>query len=198
VTGFPSSRTASRCSGDCWAKRDFAAIPLIQIGDDVCPRTFQADVRWRTSLIESSRARGVVLPAGSLPCFTPRPSRSACAGGADEAAEGHRADRGHGGVAERGSAQQARRTVAVLMPYPPDDEEVRARVAAFRDELRRLGWPDDALHVEERWSRDDLKRVRADAAELVQLKPDVIFFTGGRWSGSFRSRPAPFRPFSSG
>jgi putative tryptophan/tyrosine transport system substrate-binding protein len=48
------------------------------------------------------------------------------------------------------------------------------------DELRRLGWLDDALHIEERWSRDDLKPMRADAAELVQLKPDVIFFTGGR------------------
>jgi putative ABC transport system substrate-binding protein len=78
------------------------------------------------------------------------------------------------------SAQQARRAIAVLMPYPPTDAEVRARVAAFREELRRLGWPDDALHIEERWSTDNLDRVRADAAELVKLNPDVIFFTGGR------------------
>ena len=35
------------------------------------------------------------------------------------------------------TAQQTRRTVAVLMPYPHADIEVRGRVAAFREELRR-------------------------------------------------------------
>jgi putative tryptophan/tyrosine transport system substrate-binding protein len=57
---------------------------------------------------------------------------------------------------------------------------VKGRVAAFRDEMRRLGWGDEALRVEERWSTDDLARVRSDAAELVAMKPDAIFFTGGR------------------
>jgi putative ABC transport system substrate-binding protein len=75
---------------------------------------------------------------------------------------------------------QQRRTLAVLMPYPNTDAEVRGRVAAFRDEIRRLGWSEDALRIEERWSTDDLDRVRADVADLVKLKPDVIFFTGGR------------------
>jgi putative ABC transport system substrate-binding protein len=78
------------------------------------------------------------------------------------------------------AAQRARRTVAVLMPYPPHDAEVRGRVAAFRQELRRLGWADDTLQTEERWATDDLDRIRTDAAELVKGSPDVIFFTGGR------------------
>jgi hypothetical protein len=43
-----------------------------------------------------------------------------------------------------------------------------------------VGWSEDALRMEERWSTDDLDRVRADAADLAKLKPDVIFFTGGR------------------
>lgn len=73
-----------------------------------------------------------------------------------------------------------RRLIAVLMPYPDTDAEVRGRVAAFREELRRLGWANDALRIEERWTTDNLERVRADAAELVRLGPDVIFFTGGR------------------
>jgi putative tryptophan/tyrosine transport system substrate-binding protein len=73
-----------------------------------------------------------------------------------------------------------RRLIAVLMPYPDTDAEVRGRVAAFREELGRLGWAGDALRMEERWATDDLERVRADAAELVRLGPDVIFFTGGR------------------
>jgi len=78
------------------------------------------------------------------------------------------------------SAEQARRTVAILMPYPHADMEVRGRVEAFREELRRLGWTDNALLIEERWTTDDLDRVRAAATDLVRLGPDVIFFTGGR------------------
>jgi putative ABC transport system substrate-binding protein len=78
------------------------------------------------------------------------------------------------------TAQQVRRTVAVLMPYPHADMEIRGRLVAFREELRRLGWPDNTLLIEERWTTDDLDRVRAAVAELVRLGPDVIFFTGGR------------------
>jgi putative tryptophan/tyrosine transport system substrate-binding protein len=91
---------------------------------------------------------------------------------------------------------QQRRTVALLMPYPEADAEVRGRVAAFREELRRLGWGDDVLRIEERWSTDDLDRVRLHVAELVKLTPDVIFFTGGRVTrivqGQTRSIPTVF------
>jgi putative tryptophan/tyrosine transport system substrate-binding protein len=73
------------------------------------------------------------------------------------------------------------RTLGILMPYPDGDPEVRARLAAFQDELRRLGWAVGInLRLEERWATDDLDRVRAASAELVRLDPDVIFFTGGR------------------
>lgn len=78
------------------------------------------------------------------------------------------------------AAGRSRPMVGVLMPYPDTDAEVRGRVIAFREELRRLGWPDSAVHIEERWATDDLDRVRAEAAELIRLEPDVIFFTGGR------------------
>ncbi|HKH26739.1 MAG TPA: hypothetical protein VKA61_00215 [Sphingomicrobium sp.] len=37
------------------------------------------------------------------------------------------------------------RTVAVLMPSPETDAELKARVWAFREEMRRLGWGDEAL-----------------------------------------------------
>jgi putative tryptophan/tyrosine transport system substrate-binding protein len=78
------------------------------------------------------------------------------------------------------AAQTGRCTVAVLMPYDPGDADVRARVAAFQDEMKRLGWHDESLHMEERWATDRLDQIRAAAAELVALKPDVLFFTGGR------------------
>jgi putative ABC transport system substrate-binding protein len=79
-------------------------------------------------------------------------------------------------------AQPSRkRVVAVLMPYPESDAEVRARLAAARDEMRKLGWSEgENLHVEERWTGDNLARIEADAAELIRLEPDVILVTGGR------------------
>ena len=80
-------------------------------------------------------------------------------------------------------AQQPNRTrrVAILMPYPESDQEVQARVAAMRTELRKLGWSEgENLHIDERWATDNLDRLRADAADLVKLGPDVIFITGGR------------------
>lgn len=73
------------------------------------------------------------------------------------------------------------RSVGVLMPYPESDSAVRARVAAFRDELRKFGWSEgENLRIHERWATDDLDRVRAHAAELVTLEPDAILITGGR------------------
>ena len=67
------------------------------------------------------------------------------------------------------------------MPYPESDQEVQARVAAMRSELRKLGWVEGKnLHIDERWTTDSLDRVRAHAAELVTLAPDVLFITGGR------------------
>src|SRR5512145_1673615 len=80
-------------------------------------------------------------------------------------------------------AQQLDRTrnVGILMPYPESDSEIQGRVAAFRDELRSLGWVEgENLRIHARWATDNLDRVRADAAELVNLGPDAILITGGR------------------
>src|SRR5688500_13386972 len=73
------------------------------------------------------------------------------------------------------------RRVAILMPYPASDQEVQARVAAMRTELRKLGCVKGKnLHIDERWATDNLDRLRANAAELVAFAPDVLFITGGR------------------
>jgi putative tryptophan/tyrosine transport system substrate-binding protein len=67
------------------------------------------------------------------------------------------------------------------MPYSESDAEVRARLNAARDEMRKLGWSEgENLHVEERWAGDNLARIEADATELIRLEPDVILVTGGR------------------
>jgi tripartite tricarboxylate transporter family receptor len=59
------------------------------------------------------------------------------------------------------------RTVGILMAYSASDRDFEARVAAFRQDLRKLGWVEGGnLRIDERWPSDDMDRVRADAAEL--------------------------------
>jgi len=75
------------------------------------------------------------------------------------------------------SAQQPERIrrIGVLMNLLESDPEGHARFAAFRDGLNKRGWVEGQnLQIEYRWGSDDAKR-RAYAAELVVLKPNVIF-----------------------
>src|SRR5215831_21418863 len=70
-------------------------------------------------------------------------------------------------------AQQNTRTrrIGVLQPFAKDSPE-SARVAAFLQELERLGWTDGRnLQIEYRWETNDLRKA---AMELVALSPDVI------------------------
>ena len=67
------------------------------------------------------------------------------------------------------------------MPYPPSDTVWQSRVGALRQELQILGWTRGAnIEFDERWTTDNMDLVRANAANLVELKPDVIVSTGGR------------------
>jgi ABC-type uncharacterized transport system substrate-binding protein len=73
------------------------------------------------------------------------------------------------------------RRIGILMPYPPTDREYQSRVDMFRKELQRLGWTrGDNIEFDERWTTDNMDLVRANAANLVELKPDVIVAIGGR------------------
>ena len=74
----------------------------------------------------------------------------------------------------RAQAQQGGRVrrVGVLMPFAKDNAETQARIAAFLNEMRRLGWTDGRnLEIEYRWETSDLRKA---AAELVALSPDVV------------------------
>ena len=71
--------------------------------------------------------------------------------------------------------------VGILMAFPESDRDIQARVTAFRQELWKVGWSEGVnLHIDERWPSDDMGRVRTDAAELLNLKPDVILVSGRR------------------
>jgi putative ABC transport system substrate-binding protein len=65
-----------------------------------------------------------------------------------------------------------------------DDPEGQARVAAFRQELQRLGWTDGRnMRLDIRWGGGDAEFLRKLAAELVALAPDVLFSTGTASTG---------------
>ena len=78
-------------------------------------------------------------------------------------------------------AQKAKRRIGVLMPYPASDVDGLARVAAFRQELRRLGLADDSVHFDEHWAgSDEADSIRIHASELAASKPDVILVSAPR------------------
>src|SRR5262245_152560 len=73
------------------------------------------------------------------------------------------------------------RRIGILMPYPKSDAEYQSYVRAFRQELARLGWSEGGnVQFDERWSTGDMDMVRADAANLVALNPNVIVIVGDR------------------
>src|SRR6266851_4258664 len=74
-------------------------------------------------------------------------------------------------------AQQAERMhrIGVLMNLAADDAEGQARLAAFLQALRQLGWTEGRnARIDVRWSGANAGLIRKYAAELVALAPDVI------------------------
>ena len=78
-------------------------------------------------------------------------------------------------------AQQSERVrrIGVLQIQAADDAERQAYLAAFRQELERLGWADGRnIQIDYRWGAGNAADTRKYATELVALTPDVIFTIG--------------------
>jgi ABC-type uncharacterized transport system substrate-binding protein len=77
-------------------------------------------------------------------------------------------------------AQQAdRMRVVGLLMSPGEDSITRARVTAFRNAVRELGWTEGRnVRFEVRWAGGDIDRMQTFANELVDLLPDVILASG--------------------
>jgi putative ABC transport system substrate-binding protein len=70
------------------------------------------------------------------------------------------------------------RRIAVVMPFPADNPEVKARMAAFGEGLRQAGWNvGHNIEIAYHWEIADAQRSRSIARELVVLGPDVILAT---------------------
>src|SRR5262249_34980986 len=67
------------------------------------------------------------------------------------------------------------------MPYSPSDQKTKNRLQALKEELKNHGWMSGVnIQFDERWTTDNMDLIRAAAANLVELKTDVIVATGGR------------------
>ena len=81
----------------------------------------------------------------------------------------------------RAQQPERMRRIGVLQTYNKSDPEVHRRTTVFVQELQKLGWKEGAnLVIDYRFEAGgDSERVRLYAAELVGLKPDLIWTSGG-------------------
>jgi len=82
-------------------------------------------------------------------------------------------------VAVRAQQGERVRHISILDGVAETDLEARANLAAFLQELQRLGWIDGRnARFDIRWGESDPGRIRKYAAELAALAPDVILAIG--------------------
>src|SRR5260370_11297429 len=84
---------------------------------------------------------------------------------------------GGGGWARAAGTQERERMgrIGVLMGFAESDREAQSWVAAFREELGKLGWTEGRnIEIDTRWATADVESMQRLAKELVALQPDLI------------------------
>jgi putative ABC transport system substrate-binding protein len=72
------------------------------------------------------------------------------------------------------------RRIGALNVGNETDPEAKRRVSAFAQRLQTLGWTEGVnLVIDNRFAGNDSERIRLAAVDLVKLKPDAIWTTGG-------------------
>ena len=90
-------------------------------------------------------------------------------------------------LAARAQQPERMRRIGVLMAQPEGTQETKDRDAAIRDGLEKLGWIEGRnIRIDMRRSGGNYERMQAQAAELVQLRPDVIVASGTTALGALR------------
>jgi ABC-type uncharacterized transport system substrate-binding protein len=96
-------------------------------------------------------------------------------------------------LAARAQQPERMRRIGVLMNLAAGDAEGEARIAAFVQGLRELGWADGRnVQFDYRWAAGDSDRLRKYAAELVALAPDVMLGWGAAIASASRTVPIVF------
>jgi putative ABC transport system substrate-binding protein len=78
-------------------------------------------------------------------------------------------------LAGRGQTAAPSRRIGILSAFAEGDPEAQGNIEVFRQALAKLGWTEGGnARIDYRWGSADAERIRADARELVKLKPDVL------------------------
>ena len=81
--------------------------------------------------------------------------------------------------AARAQQSERIRLVGVLIGTAETDLEAQSLINTTRHRLEELGWSEGRnIRIEVRWTAGDNNLLRAHAADLVQLKPDVVVCEG--------------------
>jgi len=72
------------------------------------------------------------------------------------------------------------RRIGMLVALEETDREGRARIAAFRESLEKLGWAEGrSMRIDTRWATpDDVESRQRFVKELIALRPDLILSHG--------------------
>ena len=86
-------------------------------------------------------------------------------------------------LAARGQQSNRMPCVGILIAVA-DDAEGQARLGAFKNGMRDLGWTDGGnVRIDARWATANAAEIRRHAAELAALAPDVILAHGASTVG---------------
>src|SRR5262249_8248647 len=78
-------------------------------------------------------------------------------------------------LAARAQQGSGVRRIGILMAYAESDREYQSHLAAFREELQKLGWTESRnVQINYRWAALDPASMRRFARELIALQPDLI------------------------
>jgi putative tryptophan/tyrosine transport system substrate-binding protein len=78
-------------------------------------------------------------------------------------------------LAARAQQGERVRQIGVLMAFAESDHGAQSWVAAFREELGKLGWTEGRnIEINTRWATADVEAMQQFAKELVALQPDSI------------------------
>jgi putative tryptophan/tyrosine transport system substrate-binding protein len=74
----------------------------------------------------------------------------------------------------RAQQPERMRRIDVLMAYAESDPEGQALVAAFREELQKLGWTESRnIRIDTRWAAADVELMQRFAREIVELRGTI-------------------------
>ena len=73
---------------------------------------------------------------------------------------------------------QMRRIGILMGGFDESDHDAQSRLAAFREELKKLGWTEGRnVEIDTRWAKADVESMERSAKEVVALQPDLILTT---------------------